>query len=303
MTIGESLANRKMAWQSDDGASALYRDDAFALMKAIPSNSVDCIWTDPPYLLSNGGMTCVAGKRVSVNKGDWDKSGGVENDHEFNLSWLSECHRTLKPAGTIWVTGTLHIYLSVGMAMMQLGYRILNDIIWEKTNPPPNLGCRCFAHSTETLLWATKAPKGSKHKYTFHYQEMKDENGGKQMKTVWRFPAAGKDEKRHGKHPTQKPVALIERCLRASTNPGDLVVDPFAGSATTGVAAIRLGRCFIGSEQVEEYAELGATRLREVGCGVTNATSIPETADFKVQQQLLETPAQYQPSANREMSR
>ncbi len=301
MTICESIANRKAAWQSDDGASALYRDDAFALMKDIPTDSVDCVWTDPPYLLSNDGVTCVAGKRVSVNKGDWDRSGGVENDHEFNLSWLSECHRILKPAGTIWVTGTLHIYLSVGMAMMQLGYRILNDIIWEKTNPPPNLGCRCFAHSTETLLWATKAPKGSKRKYTFHYKEMKAENGGKQMKTVWRFPAAGRQEKRFGKHPTQKPVALIDRCLRASTNPGDLVVDPFAGSATTGVTAIRLGRRFIGSEQVKEYAELGARRLEEVGCGVTNAISIPETADFKMQQQLLESSAQYQPSANREV--
>ena len=302
MTIGESLANRKTAWQSDDGASALYHGDAFELMKAIPSNSVDCIWTDPPYLLSNDGVTCVAGKRVSVNKGDWDRSGGVENDHKFNLSWLSECHRILKPAGTIWVTGTLHIYLSVGMAMMQLGFRILNDIIWEKSNPPPNLGCRCFAHSTETLLWATKAPKGSKHKYTFHYKEMKAENGGKQMKTVWRLPAAGKDEKRHGKHPTQKPLVLVERCLRASTNPGYLVVDPFAGSATTGVAAMRLGFHFIGSEQMEEYAELGATRLEEAGCGVTNVISIPETADFKVQRQLLETPAPYQPSANSEVS-
>ena len=302
MTIGESLANRKTAWQSDDGASALYHDDAFALMKDIPSDSVDCIWTDPPYLLSNGGMTCVAGKRVSVNKGAWDRSDGIENDHQFNLSWLRECYRVLKPAGAIWATGTHHVYLSVGMAMMQLGFRILNDIIWEKSNPPPNLGCRCFAHSTETILWATKAPKGSKHKYTFHYQEMKAENDGKQMKTVWRFPAAGRPEKQFGKHPTQKPIALIDRCLRASTNPGDLVLDPFAGSASTGCAALALGRRFIGSEQVAEYAELGATRLREVGCGVTNAIAIPETAVFKMQQQLLETPAQYQPSANREVS-
>ena len=303
MTIGESLANRKTVWQSDDGVSALYRDDAFALMKDIPSDSVDCVWTDPPYLLSNDGMTCVAGKRVSVNKGTWDRSDGIENDHQFNLSWLRECYRVLKPAGTIWVTGTHHVYLSVGMAMMQLGFRILNDIVWEKSNPPPNLGCRCFAHSTETILWATKAPKGSKHKYTFHYQEMKAENGGKQMKTVWRFPAAGRPEKKFGKHPTQKPIALIDRCLRASTNPGDLVLDPFAGSASTGVAAIRLGRRFIGSEQVAEYAELGATRLREAGCGVTNAIAIPKTADFKMRQQLLETPAQYRLSANREVSR
>ena len=162
-----------IVWQTADGDSSFYEGDSFALMQSMPTDSVDCIWTDPPYLLSNGGTTCIAGKRVSVNKGKWDHSQGLELDHEFNHSWLSECYRILKPAGTIWVTGTLHVYLSVGMAMMQLGFRILNDITWEKTNPPPNLGCRCFTHSTETVLWATKAQKGSKHKYTFNYQDMK----------------------------------------------------------------------------------------------------------------------------------
>ena len=263
MTLNQDYAGQ-LAWQTADGKSAAYCGDGLALLAALPADSVDCIWTDPPYLLSNDGVTCVAGKRVSVNKGDWDRSGGIEQDHEFNLSWLRECQRILKPAGTIWVSGTYHIYLSVGMALMQLGFRILNDIVWEKNNPPPNLGCRCFAHSTETLLWSTKAVKGSKHRYTFNYQEMKAENGGKQMKTVWRMPAAGKAEKQYGKHPTQKPLALIERCLRASTNPGDLVVDPFAGSFTTGVAAIKLGRRFIGSDWLEEYVELGAQRLVEV---------------------------------------
>ena len=239
------------------------------LMADMPADSVDCIWTDPPYLLSNDGTTCVAGKRVSVNKGEWDRSDGIENDHEFNLAWLGECYRVLKPSGTIWVTGTLHIYLSVGMAMMQLGFRILNDITWEKTNPPPNLGCRCFAHSTETILWATKAPKGSRHKYTFHYQEMKAENAGKQMKSVWQFPAAGRAEKKLGKHPTQKPVALIERCLRASTNADDLVLDPFAGSASTGIAALSLGRRFVGCDIDPDYADLARRRLNELlhdGC-------------------------------------
>ena len=268
MTPNTSLAKHQTVWQSADGMSALYCADAFSLMADMPDNSVDCIWTDPPYLLSNDGVTCVAGKRVSVNKGKWDRSNGIDNDHEFNLSWLRECHRILKPTGTIWVTGTLHIYLSVGMAMMQLGFRVLNDITWEKTNPPPNLGCRCFTHSTETLLWATKAPKGSKHKYTFHYQDMKAENGGKQMKSVWQFPAAGRKEKQHGKHPTQKPVALIDRCLRASTNPGDVVFDPFAGSASTGIAALMLGRHFIGSEFDLRYATIGLFRL-------TDASSIP----------------------------
>ena len=251
----------RLAWSTSDANSLVYHGDSLRLMESMPENSVDCIWTDPPYLLSNDGTTCVAGRRVSVNKGEWDRSGGVEEDHEFNRSWLAECHRVLKPAGTIWVTGTLHIYLSVGMAMMQLGFRILNDIIWEKTNPPPNLGCRCFAHSTETVLWATKAPKESKEKYTFHYKDMKAENGGKQMKTVWRFPSAGRDEKVHGKHPTQKPVALIERCLRASTNPGDVVFDPFAGSGSSGVASLNLKRRFIGCDRDEGYVRLMIARL------------------------------------------
>ena len=248
-------------WSSRDEASALYRMDSLTLMRSMPENSVDCIWTDPPYLLSNGGITCIAGQMVSVNKGEWDRSRGLELDHEFNLSWLSECRRILKPAGSIWVTGTVHVYLSIGMAMMQLGFRILNDITWEKTNPPPNLGCRCFAHSTETLLWATKARKGSKHKHIFNYQEMKAENDGKQMKTVWKFPAASKGEKVFGKHPTQKPVALIKRCLRATTNEGDLVFDPFAGSGATGVAAIELGRRFVLCENDSTYAELITNKL------------------------------------------
>ena len=286
----------ELAWQSSDGQSALYCGDAFDLMAAIPDNSVDCIWTDPPYLLSNDGVTCIAGRRVSVNKGEWDRSGGIEKDHEFNLSWLRECHRVLKPAGTIWVTGTLHIYLSVGMAMMQLGYRILNDITWEKTNPPPNLGCRCFAHSTETLLWATKAPKGSKHKYTFNYQEMKAENGGKQMKTVWKFPAAGRDEKVHGKHPTQKPMALIELCLRASTNPGDLVVDPFAGTAATGVAALKCGRQFVGIERESAYTDIGNLRLKETAGGGGDKATISVAVIPDVQKLLLETAGYYVPA-------
>ena len=145
--------------------------------------------------------------------------------------------------------------------MLQLGFRLLNDIIWEKPNPPPNLGCRCFTHATETILWGTKASKGSKHKYTFNYGEMREENGGKQMKNVWRMAAAGKDEKSFGKHPTQKPVALIARCLRASTNSGDLVLDPFAGTCATGVAALSLGRHFIGCENQPEFVEIGRNRL------------------------------------------
>ncbi len=242
----------------------MYLGDSMELLHRLPEASVDCIWTDPPYLLSNGGITCSAGKMVSVDKGDWDHSQGIEKDHQFNMEWVAACKRVLKPAGTIWISGTMHIYPSVGMALLMNGFRLLNDIIWEKPNPPPNLGCRTFTHSTETLLWATKAPKGSRDRYTFNYAEMKQENGGKQMKTVWRFGSPGKLEKRFGKHPTQKPVALIERCLRASTLLGDVVLDPFAGSGSTGVAAMRLGRRFIGMELEAEFSAVAANRFEHM---------------------------------------
>ena len=250
-----------LAWSSSDGVDRLYRGDALEVLSRFPDESVDCVWTDPPYMLSNGGITCVAGRMVSVNKGDWDQSQGVEADHEFNLAWTKACRRVLKPAGTIWVTGTLHVYPSVGMALLRNGFRLLNDIIWEKPNPPPNLGCRTFTHSTEVVLWASKAAKGSRHKYTFNYDEMRRENGGKQMKTVWQMYAPRASEKRFGKHPTQKPLSLIERCLRASKNEGDLVLDPFAGSGSTGVAALKLGRRFIGVEIDPEFIDISVKRL------------------------------------------
>lgn len=238
------------------------RGDHLDLLASLPGDSVDCIWTDPPYFLSNGGSTCHAGKRVAVHKGAWDQSQGVAADHAFNRAWLAECRRVLKPSGTIWVSGTHHVYLSVGMALMELGYRLLNDIVWEKPNPPPNLGCRCFTHATEMILWASKASKGSKDRYTFNYADMKAENDGRQMKNVWRFTAPGGHEKSHGKHPTQKPLALLERCLLASTKPGDLVVDPFSGSASTGVAALSTGRHFIGAEIDANYCTLASKRLQ-----------------------------------------
>jgi site-specific DNA-methyltransferase (adenine-specific) len=253
----------KLGWESQDGGSRLYCGDRLSLMESFPDESFDCIWTDPPYFLSNDGTTCVAGKRTSVNKGGWDRSRGLLGDHDFNLEWLAECRRLLTPAGTIWVSGTHHVYLSVGMAMQELGLRILNDIVWEKPNPPPNLGCRCFTHATEIVLWATKAQKGSRDRYTFNYARMKELNDGRQMKNVWRIKAAGADEKHHGKHPTQKPIGLIERCLLASSNEGDRVLDPFAGSGSTGVAALNTGRRFIGCELDPDYARIARKRLAE----------------------------------------
>ena len=252
----------KQLWISADGESRLYRGNRENLLDLLPPESIDCIWTDPPYFLSNDGTTCSAGRRAPVNKGAWDRSRGIDANHEFNRAWLAHCYELLRPNGTIWVSGTHHVYFSVGMAMQELGFRLLNDIVWEKPNPPPNLGCRCFTHATEMLLWATKARKGSRHRHTFNYKEMKKRNGDRQMKNVWRFTAASAEEKALGKHPTQKPIALIEQCLSASTECGDVVLDPFAGSGSTGVAALAIGRNFIGCEIDASYARLAVKRLR-----------------------------------------
>jgi site-specific DNA-methyltransferase (adenine-specific) len=241
----------------------LYHNNCLAVLDAIaarhPEGRFDCIFADPPYFLSNGGITCHAGKMVSVHKGDWDQSRGPEWNHEFNTEWLKRCQRVLKPNGTLWVTGTHHVIFSVGFALQQLGYKILNDIAWEKPNPPPNLSCRCFTHSTETILWAAK---NAKSKHLFNYQAMKAVTG-KQMKTVWKMPAPGNNEKQFGKHPTQKPIALVERCILASTDVSALVLDPFAGGGgTTLVACARTGRQAVGIELDEQHIKLAIRRVK-----------------------------------------
>lgn len=264
-TNGPAATTCSFLWQSSEGNCRLTAADCFDFLASLDDCSVDCVWTDPPYFLSNGGFTCVGGRMTKVDKGLWDRSLGVEQDHRFHLRWTQEAFRVLRPSGTLWVTGTLHAYLSVGMALLKSGFRLLNDIAWQKPSPPPNLGRRCFTHSTETILWATKAQRGSADRYTFHYQEMCRENGGKQMQTVWRFAPPNASERSFGKHPTQKPVALIARCLRASTNPGDLILDPFMGSGSTAVAALRLGRRFVGCDVTEDYVRMAVLRVEAQG--------------------------------------
>ncbi len=230
------------------------------LIAKYPDGRFDMIFADPPYFLSNGGITCHAGKMVRVDKGQWDKSNGPEMNHEFNMAWLSRCQNILKPNGTIWVSGTHHVIHSVGYAMQQLGMKILNDITWEKPNPPPNLSCRYFTHSTETIIWAAK---NEKSKHCFNYEKIRAINNGKQMKSVWTIPAPNGVEKDFGKHPTQKPVQLLERIILASTNEGDWIFDPFSGSSTTGVAAIRLRRRFVGCELETQFITLSLKRLNQ----------------------------------------
>lgn len=248
----------------DQHGVSLYQADCIQLMDDLischPDGQFEMIFADPPYFLSNGGMTCQAGKRITVDKGRWDESRGADSNHEFNRAWLSRCQKLLTPHGTIWVSGTHHVIHSIGYAMQQLGMKLLNEITWEKPNPPPNLSCRYFTHSTETILWAARDLKS---KHIFNYDLMRQINHGKQMKTVWSISAPGRQEKVFGKHPTQKPVALLERIILASTNEGDLILDPFCGSCTTGVAAIRQRRRFIGIETDAEYARIAVERLKQ----------------------------------------
>lgn len=262
--VDTKLVKTKLALSDRERGAFLYQGNCLEVMDAIaakyPNGCFDMIFADPPYFLSNGGISCHAGKMVKVHKGDWDKSQGPELNHEFNLEWLKRAQRLLKPNGTIWVSGTMHVIFSIGYAMQQLGMKILNDITWEKPNPPPNLSCRYFTHSTETILWAAKSEKSKHH---FNYDAMRAYNDGKQMKSVWRFTAPGNAEKTNGKHPTQKPLTLLERCIEASTDNGAFVFDPFSGSSTTGVAALKLGRKFCGVELEDEYVELSLKRLAE----------------------------------------
>lgn len=235
--------------------ASLYLGDTFKVLKSLPPSSVDMIFADPPYFLSNDGITCQGGRMVSVNKGDWDKT---EDKHKFNRKWLRACYRILKPNGTIWISGTLHNIYSIGMALEQENYKIINNITWQKTNPPPNLACRCFTHSTETILWAKK----STGKHLFNYALMKELNDGKQMKDVWTGSLTKPSEKKFGKHPTQKPLYLLERIILSSTDEGALVLDPFCGSSTTGVACQALNRQYIGIDNNLEYIELSIRRLQ-----------------------------------------
>lgn len=221
----------------------------------------DMIFADPPYFLSNDGISVQSGKIVSVNKGEWDKGGTAETVNAFNLQWISLCREKLKDNGTIWVSGTYHNIFSVAGALQQSGFRILNVITWAKTNPPPNISCRFFTYSTEFVIWARKC-KTVPHYY--NYELMKLVNGGKQMKDVWQLPAIARWEKSCGKHPTQKPLSLLVRIILASTEPGAWILDPFAGSSTTGIAASLTGRRFLGIEQDEGFLALSRARREEI---------------------------------------
>ena len=250
----------KAFYKSENHDFNLLHGDTFELLPQF-NFKFDMIFADPPYFLSSGGISVQSGKVVCVDKGDWDKSMSSEEINAFNLKWLSLCRDKLKDNGTIWISGTYHNIFSVANCLTQLGYKILNVITWAKTNPPPNISCRYFTYSTEFIIWARKS---AKHPHHFNYKLMKHLNGAKQMTDVWRLPAIAPWEKSCGKHPTQKPLALLTRIILSSTKKGDWILDPFAGSSTTGIAANLVGRRYLGIEREREFVDISRNRRLEI---------------------------------------
>lgn len=244
----------------------ILQGDALELISDFESESFNFIFADPPYFLSNGGFTVKSGKTAPVNKGDWDKSPGFNEEHEFHLNWISESLRVLRPNGTIAISGTYHSIYKCGFILQEIGCRIINDLIWFKPNGAPSLAGRNFTASHETIIWASK---NASVKHTFNYQESKSWthlgdkllNPGKQMRSVWSIPTTPKREKVLGSHPTQKPLEVMKRLVALCTKPGDSILDPFCGSGTTGVASVMMGRQFTGIEINSDYAQLAVQRI------------------------------------------
>ena len=238
----------------------LFKGDCFEILPKF-KGEFDLIFADPPYFLSNNGLSIQSGKIVSVNKGDWDKGCGIDEIDKFNIKWLALAKDTLTDNGSVMISGTYHNIFSIGRALQKLDYKILNIITWQKTNPPPNFSCRYLTHSTEQIIWARKSEK---FKHIFNYELMKKINDDKQMKDVWSFPAIAPWEKACGKHPTQKPLSLLIRLILMASNENSMICDPFAGSSTTGIAANLLGRKFIGIEKEREFIEISINRKSEL---------------------------------------
>lgn len=239
----------------------LIHGDSLQVLERMPQD-VDCVFADPPYFLSKGfSIKTKSGYIREFDKGDWDKVRPRGEVHEFNSKWIAACRKVLKPNGTIWVSGTYHNIFDVATCLQEQNFKILNIIVWQKSDPPTTFTDKRFNFAAEYIIWARKEEKVSHY---FNYDLMKTMNGGVHMPDVWKIPAPGLWEKKCGKHPTQKPLRLLYRIILACTHEGDTILDPFAGSCTTGIAAYLLGRKFIGIDMSEEYLQLGMRRKEEI---------------------------------------
>jgi site-specific DNA-methyltransferase (adenine-specific) len=236
----------------------LYNDDCIEILQRLEEKSIDLIFADPPYFLSNNGLSYNSGKVVSVNKGDWDKKENYSSVKDFTYSWVKECHRVLKDKGTIWISGTHHNIFDVESALKMCGFKIINMIVWHKSDPPPLIYKNKFRFSHELIIWAKKGKS-----YNFNYQVMYNELNS-EMEDLWTLPSVQKKEKKFGYHPTQKPEILLERIIKCSSREEDIVLDPFMGSGTTGYVALKLRRNFVGIEKNEEYYKIASSRIGSI---------------------------------------
>ncbi len=250
----------KPYFKSKDKYFTLLQGDSIELLPQF-EHKFDMVFADPPYFLSNNGLSIQSGEIVSVNKGNWDKSYGLEYINNFNRKWLKLVRDKMKENATIWISGTMHNIFSIGQILTELDFKILNIVTWQKTNPPPNFSCRYFTHSTEQIIWARK---NEKVPHYFNYELMKKLNDNKQMKDVWSLPAIAPWEKSCGKHPTQKPLSVLTRLILASTQKGTWILDPFTGSSTTGIAANLLERKFLGIDLEKEFLDISMNRKKEI---------------------------------------
>ncbi|HEV7319609.1 MAG TPA: site-specific DNA-methyltransferase [Ensifer sp.] len=263
-----SLAEVSRSARPQGWLDTIIKGDCVAALNALPDNSVDVVFADPPYNLQLGGMLTRPDQSVvDAVDDEWDQFASFEAYDAFTRAWLLACRRVLKPTGTLWVIGSYHNIFRVGAILQDLHFWILNDIIWRKTNPMPNFKGRRFQNAHETLIWAT--PNANAKGYTFNYDAMKAANDDVQMRSDWLFPICSgherlKDDDGKKVHPTQKPEALLARIMMASTKPGDVILDPFFGSGTTGAVAKRLGRHFVGIEREQDYIDAASARIDAV---------------------------------------
>ena len=262
------LADLKQQVRPDTWLNSIIKGDCVAALEALPDHSVDAIFADPPYNLQLGGTLHRPDQSlVDAVDDEWDQFASFEAYDAFTRAWLLACRRVLKPHGTIWVIGSYHNIFRVGAMMQDLNFWLLNDIVWRKSNPMPNFKGRRFQNAHETMIWASRDAKAKS--YTFNYDALKASNDDVQMRSDWLFPICSGNERLKGEdgkkvHPTQKPEALLARVVMASTKPGDVILDPFFGSGTTGAVAKRLGRNFVGIEREQDYIDAAAARIEAV---------------------------------------